>query len=180
MFKVVRERTGASLPGIVPSSTYLCGDGEYVIVAGNGDGIFRRLMTAMGRSDLATDPRLAHNDGRVAHTEMIDTAISDWTGAHTLEHVLKVLEAADVPSSRIFTAEDIHADPHYRARGMIATETLPDGTPIDLPGVVPKLSETPGGTRWVGPALGEHTDEILASIGRAPEEIARLREQGIV
>jgi len=180
MFKVVRERTGASLPGIVPSSTYLCSDGQYVIVAGNGDGIFKRLMHAMGRSDLATDVRLAHNDGRVAHTEMIDTAISDWTGAHTLEQVLAVLEAADVPSSRIYTAEDIHADPHYRAREMIATHTLPDGAAIDLPGIVPKLSGTPGETRWVGPALGEHTDEILASLGRTPEEIAALHQQGVV
>jgi formyl-CoA transferase len=180
MFGVNRERTGASLPGIVPSNTYLCGDGQYVIVAGNGDGIFRRLMHAIGRTDLATDPRMAHNDGRVAHTELIDTAISDFTGANTLEHVLEVLGAADVPSSRIYTAQDIHADPHYRARGMIATHALPDGAPIDLPGVVPKMSATPGGTRWVGPALGEHTDEILAALGRTPDEIARLHQQGVV
>lgn len=180
MFGVNRERTGASLPGIVPSNTYLCGDGQYVIVAGNGDGIYRRLMQAIGRSELATDPRMAHNDGRVAHTELIDTAISDWTGVNTLEQVLAVLGAADVPSSRIYTAQDIHADPHYRARGMIATHVLPDGAPIDLPGIVPKLSGTPGETRWVGPALGEHTDEILAALGRTPEEIAKLRGSGVV
>jgi crotonobetainyl-CoA:carnitine CoA-transferase CaiB-like acyl-CoA transferase len=161
----VRERTGASLPGIVPSNTYPCRDGRYVIVAGNGDGIFRRLMTAIGRPDLAADPALAHNDGRVAETALIDDAIAAWTARHDLDDVLAALDAADVPNGRIYTAADIHADPHYAAREMIETHALPDGSPIDVPGAVPKLSATPGRTRWLGPSLGEHTAEVLASIG---------------
>lgn len=180
MFDFVRERTGASLPGIVPSNTYLCGDGRYVIIAANGDGIFRRLMQAIGRADLAADPALAHNDGRVAQTGKIDGAIGDWTGRHGLEHVLAVLEEADVPASRLYDAADVYRDPHYRARGMIERHVLPDGAPVDLPGIVPKLSDTPGQTRWVGPALGEHTDHILSGLGYDAGQISRLREQGVI
>ncbi|WP_025917385.1 CaiB/BaiF CoA-transferase family protein [Herminiimonas sp. CN] len=176
----VRERSGASLPGISPSSTYLCRDGLYVIIAGNGDSIFKRLMQAIGRADLAADPALARNEGRVRHNDLIDQAISDWTGQHDIGQVLQLLEAADVPSSRVFTAADIYQDPHYRARDMIQRFTLPDGAPIDLPGIVPKLSETPGETRWVGPELGQHTAEILASIGRTPQQIAMLKQRGVI
>lgn len=179
-FGFVRERTGASLPGISPSSTYLCGDGLYAIIAGNGDSIFKRLMQAIGRNDLAEDPALARNEGRVQHNDLIDQAISDWTGRHDIDHVLNVLEAAAVPSSRVFTVADIYQDPHYRARHMIEQFTLPDGAPIDLPGVVPKLSETPGQTRWVGPELGQHTAEILATLGRTPEQIALLKQRGVI
>jgi len=176
----VRERTGSSLPGIAPSNTYPCRDGRYVIVAGNGDGIFKRLMHAIDRADLAEDPRLARNDGRVQHVAMLDQAIADWTGRHDLEHVLQVLEAADVPSGRVYDAADIHKDPHYRARDMIQPFTLPDGKEVDLPGVVPKLSATPGKTNWVGPELGQHTDEILKSLGKSAEQIAALRAQGVI
>jgi formyl-CoA transferase len=179
-FGFVRERTGASLPGISPSSTYLCGDGLYAIIAGNGDSIFKRLMQAIGRNDLAEDPALARNEGRVQHNDLIDQAISDWTGQHDIDHVLNILEAAAVPSSRVFTVADIYQDPHYRARDMIEQFTLPDGAPIDLPGVVPKLSETPGQTRWVGPELGQHTAEILAALGRTPEQIALLKQRGVI
>jgi len=179
-FGHVRERTGSALPGIVPSNTYPCRDGQYVIVAGNSDGIYKRLMHAIGRADLADDPRLARNDGRAQHTELIDGAIGDWTLRHELAHVLDVLEKADVPSGRIYTARDIHEDPHYRARGMIQRHALPDGTPIDFPGIVPKLSETPGATRWLGPKLGEHTAEVLASIGIDGAKLAELRAQGVV
>lgn len=176
----VRERSGASLPGISPSSTYPCGDGLYVIIAGNGDSIFKRLMQAIGRADLAADPALARNEGRVRQNDLIDQAISDWTAQHDIDHVLNLLEAADVPASRVFTAADIYQDPHYRARDMIQQFTLPDGMPIDLPGVVPKLSETPGQTRWVGPELGQHTAEILAALGRSPEQIASLKQRGVI
>ncbi|WP_038496692.1 CaiB/BaiF CoA transferase family protein [Collimonas arenae] len=183
-FGFVRERTGASFPGISPSSTYPCMSDErgehYVIIAGNGDSIFKRLMLAIGRSDLAEDPRLARNDGRAQNNDMLDAAIADWTSQHTLEHVLQVLEQADVPSSKVYTAADIHQDPHFRARDMIQQHMLPDGQPIDLPGIVPKLSATPGQTNWVGPELGQHTAEILAAIGRSPEQIALLREQGVI
>ncbi|WP_119154710.1 CaiB/BaiF CoA transferase family protein [Caldimonas tepidiphila] len=176
----VRERSGASLPGISPSNTYLCGDGNYVAIAGNGDAIFRRLMQAIGREDMASDPELARNDGRVRHNERIDAAISEWTGRHELDQVLDVLEAAAVPAGRIYTAADIVKDPHYAARGMIEHHRLPDGLPVDLPGIVPKLSATPGRTQWLGPALGEHTDDVLASIGLGDEEIAKLRADGVV
>ena len=175
----VRERSGASLPGIAPSNTYRCGDGLYVAIAGNGDAIFRRLMTAIGRTDLADDPALAGNAGRVAQVQRIDEAIGQWTGQHTLEQVLDVLEAAAVPAGRIYTAADIVADPHYQARGMIEPHTLPDGQPVSLPGVVPQLSATPGATRWIGPALGEHTDEVLGSLGLSAERIAELRQKGV-
>ena len=179
-FGHIRERTGASLPGISPSNTYLCKDGRYVIIAGNGDGIFKRLMHAMGRADLAEDPKLARNDGRVQHNDMLDEAITQWTSQHDLEHVLRVLDEADVPSGRIYTAADIHKDPHYHARGMIESAKLPNGDPFDLPGIVPKLSATPGATKWIGPKLGEHTDEVLAAIGIGAERIAELRAQNVI
>ncbi len=179
-FGHVRERSGASLPGISPSSTYPCADGRYVIIAGNGDSIFRRLMHAIGRPDLADDPRLARNDGRAQHNDMLDDAIAAWTRAHDLPHVLRVLEQAEVPSGPIYTAADIHDDPHYAARGMIERHVQADGTPIAIPGIVPKLSATPGGTAWLGPDLGAHTDEVLASIGITGDELARLRRDGVV
>jgi formyl-CoA transferase len=179
-FGHVRERTGASLPGIAPSNTYPCADGSYVIIAGNSDGIYKRLMTAIGRTDLADDPRLARNDGRVQHVEMLDEAISAWTRQHEQQHVLDVLDEAAVPSGRIYTAADIHGDPHYRARDMIERHRLPDGQPIDFPGIVPKLSATPGQTRWVGPKLGEHTEEVLASLGIAGSAYRDLHEEGVV
>jgi len=179
-FGHVRERTGASLPGISPSNTYLCNDGRYVIIAGNSDSIFKRLMNAIGRRDLADDPKLARNDGRVANNDMLDEAITAWTTQHGLEEVLKVLDAADVPNGRIYTAEDIYGDPHYAARNMIEKHTMSDGTPIDIPGIVPKLSKTPGATRWLGPDLGAHTEEVLASIGIRGEAFEALRNEGVV
>lgn len=180
MFKHVRERSGASLPGISPSNTYLCKDGRYAIIAGNSDSIYKRLMNAIGRSDLADDPRFASNDGRVLHNELIDAAIAAWTARHDLDLVLKVLGEADVPCDRIYTPADIVEDPQYRARGMIERHVLPDGTPIDLPGIVPKLSATPGATNWVGPELGQHTAEILASLGIGGTALANLRSRGII
>ena len=179
-FGHVRERTGASLPGISPSNTYLCADGEYVVVAGNGDGIFKRLMHAIGRADLAEDPSLANNDGRVQRNDELDAAILAWTCAHTLDEVLQVLGAADVPCGRVYTAADIHADEHYCARDMIEHHRLPDGTPVDLPGIVPKLSQTPGRTEWIGPDLGQHTHDVLASIGIGGSEFDLLRADGVV
>ncbi len=179
-FGHVRERSGASLPGIAPSSTYPCRDGGYVIVAGNGDSIFKRLMHAIGRADLADDPRFARNDGRAREADLLDAAIAAWTRERDLADVLRVLDAADVPSGPIYTAADIYADPHYAARGMIEQHTQADGTPIAIPGVVPKLSATPGGTSWLGPDLGAHTVEVLASIGIEGAELAQLRGDGVV
>jgi formyl-CoA transferase len=176
----VRERSGASLPGIVPSNTYTTSDGKYVVIGANGDAIFKRMMTAIGRDDLAQDPGLARNDGRVARTGELDRVIGDWCASHDLDHVLGVLAKAQVPSGKIYDIADIVNDVHYRARGMIEQARLPDGKPMKVPGVVPKLGATPGGTRWLGPALGQHTGEVLAELGYDAGQIRALRERGVI
>lgn len=180
MFGHIRERTGSALPGISPSNTYLSSDGQYVAIAGNGDGIFKRLMRTIGREDLANDPELALNEGRTKHIVMLDAAISEWTGRFPLTEILVALDAAAVPAGRVYTAADIVADPHYQSRGMIEHHRLPGGETIDLPGIVPKLSETPGRTEWLGPPLGAHTSEVLASIGIFGAELEKLRSAGVV
>jgi formyl-CoA transferase len=177
---IVRERTGTNLTGIVPSNTYPTADGGHVVIGGNGDSIFRRLMRAIGRDDLADDPALANNAGRSARATELDEAIAAWTSRHALDACLRELEAADVPSGRIYSVRDIVDDPQYRARGMIERHALADGTPLAVPAVVPRLSATPGGTRWLGPALGEHTDAVLAELGYDAAQIAALRAAGVV
>lgn len=171
---IVRERTGGALPGISPSNTYLAADGGYVVIAGNSDAIFRRLMRVIGRDDLASDPALAGNEGRVARNAELDAAITHWTTGLGVDAILAALAAADVPAGRIYSAADIVADPHFRARDMLLPARLPDGTTVTMPGIVPKLSETPGQVRWNGPALGQHGPELLAGLGFAAAEIARL------
>ncbi|MBI2296119.1 MAG: CoA transferase [Betaproteobacteria bacterium] len=180
MFGFVRERSGASLPGIVPSNTYVTRDNKYVVIGANADPIFKRMMNAIGRPDLANDPQLAHNDGRVARTEEIEKAIGEWVAAHDLERALDVLEKADVPSSKIFDIADIVKDAHYAAREMIRPHRLKDGTLLKLPGIVPRMSETSGDTRWVGPELGEHTAEVLAALGYSEEQQRQLKRRGII
>jgi formyl-CoA transferase len=179
-FGVVRQRTGTSLPGIVPSNTYTCGDGVPIVVGGNGDAIYRRLMAAIGRADLGEDPELAHNDGRVARTAEIDSAIQDWCAGRTIDQALAVLEGAQVPASRVYSVADMFADPHFAARGMIERVRMADGSPLGVPGIVPKLSETPGRTRWLGAALGQHTDEVLGALGVPAAELAQLRGSGAI
>ncbi|GGY38914.1 CaiB/BaiF CoA transferase family protein [Pseudoduganella albidiflava] len=176
----VRERSGGALPGIAPSNTYPTRDGAYVVIAGNSNPIYKRLMAVIGRQDLADDPQFAQNDGRAAQAALIDAAIAGWTSRHPIERVLAELEAADVPAGRIYSVADIVADPHYQARDMILRQTLPDGVEVAMPGIVPKLSATPGAVRWQGPALGEHTDAVLAQLGMTAADIARLRENGAV
>jgi len=176
----LRQRAGASLPGIVPSSTYVCADGGYIIIAGNGDGIFKRLMRAIGREDLAADPELAHNDGRVRHTQRIDDAITAWTRERPLEHALAVIKSADVPCDRIYTEADIVADSQVEARGMLEPARLEDGTDFAIPGIVPRLSATPGATRWLGPGLGAHTDEVLEALGYDAAARAALRDREVI
>jgi len=176
----VRERSGASLPGIVPSNTYTTRDGKYVVIGANGDSIFRRMMVAIGRADLAEDPALARNDGRVARTDELDKVIGDWCAAQDLDHVLKVLSDAQVPSGKIYDIADVVGDLQYRARGMIEQARLPDGREMKVPGVVPKLADTPGGTRWLGPKLGEHTREVLAELGYDDERITQWKSRGII
>ena len=176
----IRERAGNALPGIVPSNTYPTKDNKFVIIGANNDAIFKRMMTAIGRNDLADDPALATNAGRVPRTTELDRAIEDWTRAHDLEAVLTTLEQAEVPACRIYDAADIVNDAHYRARGMIEQHQLPDGKPVKLPGIVPKLSATPGATRWLGPRLGEHTAEVLASLGYDASAQADLKLRGVI
>ena len=161
----IRERAGNALPGIVPSNTYPTRDGKFVIIGANNDAIFKRLMAAIGREELANDPALATNAGRVARTAELDGAIADWARRHDLDYVLRVLEQAQVPSGKVFDIADIMQDAHYIARGMLEQHALPDGKPMKLPGIVPKLSETPGATAWLGPRLGEHNAEVLGALG---------------
>jgi formyl-CoA transferase len=175
-----RERAGNALPGITPSNTYATRDGRYVIIGANNDNIFKRLMTAIGRPDLAADATLAANEGRVARADELDQAIEGWTRAHDLDAVLEALERAEVPCGRVYDAEDIVKDTHYAARRMIEQWQLPDGKPMRIPAVVPKLSETPGGTRWLGPALGEHTAEVLRALGYSDTEQSGLKERGVI
>ena len=176
----VRERTGASLPGIVPSNTYLCGDGQYIVIGANGDSIFKRMMVAIGRADLANDPTLADNAGRTARTCELDDAIGAWTMANTLDGALAVLEKADVPAGRIYSIADIVKDMQFQARGMIEKHQLGDNAEILLPGIVPKLSETPGQTRWLGPKLGAHTAEVLTALGYDDTAQAKLKLRKVI
>lgn len=176
----VRERSGGALPGIAPSNTYPTADGGYVVIAGNSDPIFKRLMNAIGRADLGDDPAFAHNDGRAAQSDLLDGAISAWSTQRPIEEVLRVLEAAEVPAGRIYSVADIVADPHYQARGMILDAQLPGGMETKMPGVVPKLSETPGVINWQGPSLGQHTQAVLTELGLSESAIQRLKDEGIV
>lgn len=164
-FGAVRQPAGSALPGIAPSNAYACADGM-VVIGGNGDSIFKRLMIAIGRDDLATDPELASNPGRVKRVGEIDEAIGAWTGARAVQQVLDVLNAASVPVGRIYSAQDIAEDPHYRARDMVLPVTTHDGLTVEVPGIVPKLSRTPGAIQRRGPTLGEDTDEVLARLKR--------------
>jgi formyl-CoA transferase len=177
---VVRERTGGSLPGIVPSNTYTTGDGENIVIAGNGDAIFKRLMQALGRTDLANDPEVAHTAGRVPRTTEIDQAIQDWCAGQTIDAALATLKAADVPVSKIYSVRDMLADPQFLARQMFEQHAFADGTPIKLPAITPKLSVTPGATKWLGPQLGQHTDDVLQTLGYSAKQIADLHRDGVV
>ncbi|MBI3230695.1 MAG: CoA transferase [Burkholderiales bacterium] len=177
---VVRERTGGALPGIVPSNTYTTKEGDNIVIAGNGDAIFKRLMLAIGRADLANDPQLARNDGRVARTAEIDAAISAWTANLTIDQALACLQAADVPVGKIYSVRDMMQDPQYLARKMFETHQFADGTSIKLPAISPKLSATPGKTHWLGPAIGAHNEQILQRLGYDAEQIAQLRQDGVI
>jgi formyl-CoA transferase len=177
---VIRERSGSTLPGIAPSNLYPCSDGSYVLIAGNADSLYRRLMTAIGREDLRDDPALARNDGRAAQMERIDEAIAAWTSRFTQSQVLEAMDKAEVPAGRIYTAADIASDPHYAAREMIQEVVAADGEPLKVPGIIPKLSATPGAIRSAAPKLGEHTEEVLKEAGFSAAEIAALREKRVI
>ena len=179
-FGAVREPAGSALPGIAPSNAYLCKDGAYALIAGNGDSIFKRLCTALGRDDLGQDPTLSDNAGRVLRIDEIDAAIQAWTAQHSVDDVLHALDKASVPAGKIYTIADIAKDPHYQARGMIQSIDMADGQTLKVPGIVPKLSRTPGQLHRNAPSIGEHTDTVLRDIGLTPVQIQALRQQGII
>lgn len=168
------------MPGIVPTNAYLCKDGRYALIAGNGDSIYKRLMEAIGREDLAADPNLANNVGRAANAERIDAAISAYTQQHDLDFVLDAMNKAGVPAGKSYDASDIASDPHYQARDMILDATLPDGSTVQVPGIVPKLSQTPGQITRSAPELGQHTAEVLESLGINAAQQAEWKQRGII
>jgi crotonobetainyl-CoA:carnitine CoA-transferase CaiB-like acyl-CoA transferase len=173
----IRGASGTTITGIVPTCTCSCADGKYVVIGGNGDSIFVRLMTAIGRTDIGNDPACANNRGRVVHQSRIDAAINAWAATLPAAEVIRILEAADVPVGLIYSIEDASADPHYRARGMFESVETPSGS-LQIPAIVPRLESTPGRTDWAGPAVGAHTDAILASLGYTAAEVHNLRSQG--
>lgn len=178
VFGHVREPAGSALPGIAPSNAYRCQDGV-VLIAGNGDSIFRRLMQTIGRDDLGNDPSLGSNAGRVARVGELDAAIEAWTSTRQVDAVLALLGTAKVPAGKVYTAKDIAEDPHYRARDMLLKQTTRDGFELEVPGIVPKLMGTPGRVRSAAPQLGDDTDAVLAEIGCTAQDIAALRERKV-
>ncbi len=177
---IIREASGTTLTGIVPTNTYRCSDKKYVIIGGNGDSIFKRLMTTIGRDDFANDPAMSDNAGRVIHQIKIDTAIADWCSQHSIQSVIDQLEAVRVPVGPIYNAQDMAEDPHFQARGLFEKIDV-DGDPVTIPGMAPKLVGTPGGTQWPGPELGQHTDEILTTLlGIANDRLVELKEDAVI
>ena len=177
---IIRQPSGSTLTGIVPTNTYPCADGKYVIIGGNGDSIFRRLITAAGRPDMAADPRLADNAGRVAHQEEVDEAISRWTAKLDSSRVLETLEQAVVPCGPIYNVADMMSDPHFNARGMFEQVSV-DGSELKIPAILPILTDSPGRTEWAGPEVGAHNREILRDrLGLGDEEIETLKAGGII
>ena len=180
MFGIVRERTGSNLTGIVPSNTYLSRDRVHVVIGANGDSIFRRLMTLIGRDDLGNDPSLADNAGRAKRADELDRAIGEWTATLDADELLRQLNDAKVPNGKIYSIADIVRDPQFLAREMIREVRLPDGAPLKVPAVVPKLADTPGDIGEIGPKLGQHSDEILGRLGYSPSDVAGLRARKVV
>jgi crotonobetainyl-CoA:carnitine CoA-transferase CaiB-like acyl-CoA transferase len=176
---VIREPSGTTITGIVPTNTYTCKDGKHVVIGGNGDSIYKRLMTEAGREDMANDPELAHNPGRVVHQEAIDKALADWCATNNSRDIIDRLEAVRVPVGPIYDVEDMMADPHYQARGMFETVEI-NGQPLKIPAILPKLSKTPGRTDWPGDVIGSHNDEVLGELlGLDTAERLALRDQGV-
>ncbi len=180
VFNEVRQPAGSSLPGITPSNAYRCADGKYALIAGNGDSIFKRLMSLIGRDDIGQDPRFAHNDGRSAHAEFIDGVIGEWASQYPLDYVLEALSKERVPAGRIYDVQNIVEDPHFKARDMLLESQLEDGTPVILPGILPKLSETPGGVDRAAPTLGQDTEKVLKELGIQQEQLDVWKASGII
>ncbi len=180
VFGFIRERTGNIMPGITPSSIHTCADGKHIQIGANGDAIFQRFMRAIDRHDLADAPDLADNAGRDARRDELYGVIDRWAASLPLSEVEALLVRAEVPASRIYSAEDMFADPQFLAREMFLSAQLPDGKPFRMPGIVPKLSDTPGGVEWTGPQLGEHNAEVLGELGYSTEDIATLKAGGAI
>ena len=180
VFGFIRERTGNIMPGITPSSIHTTADGKHVQIGANGDAIFKRFMLTIGREDLANDPQLASNDGRDSRRDELYGVIDRWVNSLPLAQVVEQLNQAEVPASRIYSAEDMLGDPQYLAREMFLKAQLPDGKDFKMPGIVPKLSDTPGSCEWVGPELGEHNAVVLQSLGYDSDAVARLRKDGAI
>lgn len=178
-FGEVRQAAGSALPGIAPTNAYLCADGGYILIAGNGDSIFKRLMKLIGREDLGDDPQLENNDGRVKRVVELDQVIGEWAKKVSTDVALEALDSVAVPAGRIYTVADIAKDPHYKARGNIETIKMQDGTSVDVPGVFPKLSRTPGSIKTLAPDIGQNTEEILRDIGLSDSQVASLKARGV-
>ncbi len=177
---VVREASGTTVTGIVPTNTYRCADGKFIVIGGNGDSIFQRLMQAVGQGELAVDPRLASNAGRVFHEREIDKVLANWCAERSCNEAMAILEQARVPVGPIYNVADMLADPHFNSRGLFEEVSI-DGVPLKIPAIMPKLSATPGGTRWPGPALGSHNAEILGDmLGLSEQQISHLGEQKVI
>ncbi|MBR9910965.1 MAG: CoA transferase [Gammaproteobacteria bacterium] len=177
---VIRQPSGSTVTGIVPTNTYRCGDGKFVVIGGNGDSIFQRLMRAAGHPEMAADERMASNAGRVQHEAEIDAAIAAWCAGRDSAAVLATLDAERVPAGPIYNVEDMFNDPHFQARGLFEEVEI-NGKPLHIPALVPKLDTTPGATRWSGPELGSHTDEVLQGILQlSAQEIENLKSTGVV
>jgi crotonobetainyl-CoA:carnitine CoA-transferase CaiB-like acyl-CoA transferase len=177
---VVRGSSGSTITGIVPSNTYLCSDGKYVVIGANGDSLFKRLMRAIARPEMADDARLSNNAGRVQHEREIDEAIGAWTRAHSAERILQILNEASVPGGPIYSVADMAVDPHFNARNLFEQVDI-DGESLKVPAILPKLADTPGSTRWAGPNFGEHTEQVLGQLLQlSAERIAQLRDEGII
>lgn len=178
---IVRERTGAALPGITPSNSYCSGDGSYVAIGGNSDAIFKRLMEAIGHPELGEDPRYRTNADRTEHAEELDDLIEDWTKQHTSDEVFHILEGADVPVGPIYSVTDIMEDPQYEAREMFLEAEVDGIGPVKMPGLAPKLSATPGEIEWYGGPLGAHNEEVYGGLlGLSSEELERLSKEGVI
>jgi crotonobetainyl-CoA:carnitine CoA-transferase CaiB-like acyl-CoA transferase len=176
----VRGPSGSTLTGIVPSNTYLCADDKYVVIGANGDSLFQRLMRAVGREDMAIDPRLANNAGRVRHEKEIDEVIAAWTRAQPSAQILSILDEISVPGGPIYSVADMAADPHFNARGLFEQVDV-DGAPLRIPAILPRLESTPGATQWPGPKFGEHTDAVLTQLlGLSPDQLSELRATKVI
>lgn len=177
---VVREPSGTTVTGIVPTNTFLCDDGKYVVIGGNGNSIYKRLMVAAGRSDMAENPAMAENAGRIEHEDEIDEALALWCASHSSVHIINTLEEEGVPVGPIYSVEDMMVDPQYQARGLFEQVEI-DGKPLKIPAILPKLGSTPGRTDWPGLAVGSHNDEVLRDILQLDDSrIEQLRAQGVI